>query len=100
MVCFSLCAFVDRGRMYIAYYVKAVWASIRTTRVPRVESPTMEKFPSALARLSVRLLKTTRKENMYLNLGEKEIVEMISIQILPVFMKLQIPKKMNEVISM
>lgn len=89
MVYFSLCAFVDRGRMYIAYYVKAVWASTRTTRVPRMESPTMEKFPSALARLSVRLLTTTRKENMYLNLGEKEIVEMISIQILSVFMKLQ-----------
>ncbi len=79
MVCFSLCAFVDRGRMYIAYYVKAVWASIRTTRVPRVESPTMEKFPSALARLSVRLPTTTRKRKTYLNLGEREIVEMISI---------------------
>lgn len=58
--------------MYIAFYVKAVWASIRTTRVPQMESPTTEKFPSASVRLSVRLPTTTRRENMYLNLGERE----------------------------
>lgn len=75
MVCFSLfsCAFVDRGRMYIVFYVKAAWASIRTTRVPRMESLTMVKFPSALARLPVKLPMTIRRGNTYLNLGEKEM---------------------------
>lgn len=72
-MCFCSCAFVDRGRMYIVYYVKGVWAFIRTTRAPLMESLTMEKFPSASARLSVRLPTTTRRGNMYLNLGENEM---------------------------
>lgn len=37
-----------------------------------MESLTMEKFPSASVRLSVRLPTTTRRGKMYLNLGENE----------------------------